>query len=196
MGWLGSTFVTCAGEAAGGQLLPGDARQGCEERQGAAAAASGSRKAVPIPLSQQLGGYSDTPRYHETARRFGMRWLSSNTCCGWRRWCRRGRWMSSRVPATSMPSAGQCLPGGAAGMGQQGPPWLLPPPLPFRAQQHSRGPSFESISASGLNAALAHYRCGDGEGDVPCRGTLDGFSTPLSPPPQPGQRQQPAAVSG
>uniref|UniRef100_A0A8B9UI92 Xaa-Pro aminopeptidase 2 n=1 Tax=Anas zonorhyncha TaxID=75864 RepID=A0A8B9UI92_9AVES len=26
-----------------------------------------------------------------------------------------------------------------------------------RAQQHNRGPSFESISASGLNAALAHY---------------------------------------
>ncbi|KAF4795347.1 Xaa-Pro aminopeptidase 2 [Turdus rufiventris] len=32
------------------------------------------------------------------------------------------------------------------------------------AQQHSRGPSFQSISASGLNAALAHYR--DGTTDI------------------------------
>ncbi|OXB57152.1 hypothetical protein ASZ78_000553 [Callipepla squamata] len=30
------------------------------------------------------------------------------------------------------------------------------------AQQHSRGPSFESISASGLNAALAHYSPANG----------------------------------
>ncbi|XP_019473650.2 xaa-Pro aminopeptidase 2 [Meleagris gallopavo] len=31
-----------------------------------------------------------------------------------------------------------------------------------RAQQHSHGPSFESISASGLNAALAHYSPANG----------------------------------
>lgn len=36
--------------------------------------------------------------------------------------------------------------------------------LPSRAQEHSRGPSFQSISASGLNAALAHYRYGWGSG--------------------------------
>lgn len=194
MGWPCPTVVTCAGEAAGGQLLSGDARQGCEECQGAGTAASSPRKAVPIPSASCSGGDGDTSRYHGAAHRFGMRWLSSNTCCGWRRWCHKGWWMSFRVPATSMPSAGWCLPGGAAGMGQQGPPRHVPLPLPSRAQQHSHGPSFESISASGLNAALAHYRCGDGEGDALCGDASDGFS-PL-PFPQPSQRQQPAAVSG
>lgn len=40
-----------AGEAAGGQLLPGDAGQGGEEQQGAGAAASRSRKGRPLLLT-------------------------------------------------------------------------------------------------------------------------------------------------
>lgn len=50
--------------------------------------------------------------------------------------------------------------------GQPGTPStsLLSSPLPCRAQERSRGPSFQSISASGLNAALAHYMYGWGRG--------------------------------
>lgn len=68
---------------------------------------------------------------------------------------------SHRCPPTVSAAApgeggGRRVPGTPPGIS------LSLPLLPSRAQQHNRGPSFESISASGLNAALAHYRFGVG----------------------------------
>ncbi|KAJ7414744.1 Xaa-Pro aminopeptidase 2 [Willisornis vidua] len=52
------------------------------------------------------------------------------------------------------------------------------------AQEYSHGPSFESISASGLNAALAHYRYGQGSGGQRAVGSgqlEEGSDLPCSP---------------
>ncbi|XP_017938744.3 xaa-Pro aminopeptidase 2 [Manacus vitellinus] len=46
-----------------------------------------------------------------------------------------------------------------------------------RAQQHSHGPSFQSISASGLNAALAHYSPSNGSSRTLSAGEMYLFDT-------------------
>lgn len=87
----------------------------------------------------------------------------------------RGSAHRCTAPVSAAPQACPAQ-GRAAGHPQHLPSSLLP----SRAQQHSRGPSFQSISASGLNAALAHYRYSWGSG-----GQREGGSRerPLTPSP-------------
>lgn len=193
-----------AGEAAGGQLLPRHDGQGCEKRQGAGAAASRSRKGCPRPHGPEqewgLPGEAGADASRWATPSSGTPWLSSSTCCGWRRWSRRGRWTSFQGHSTSTCSAGQCCRPRARRpvQGSQGPP-ASPSLLPSRAQEHSRGPSFQSISASGLNAALAHYRYGSAPARAGgARASSSGGERALTPlfPSQPLQREQSEPVCG
>lgn len=81
-------------------------------------------RAVPSsspPGRRFFGGGADADG---AVPRSGTRWPSSSTCCGWSRRCRRGRWTSFWVPATSMPSDGQCRRtwGGGGAQGARDPP--------------------------------------------------------------------------
>lgn len=198
-GWPCPPSGSFAGEAAGGQLLPGDAGQGCEEQQGAGAAAGCSRKGRPhllTHLQKVLGGVlmpTGPAQVRDAVAVIQyLLWLEQTVPQGQvdeflgarhidaLRWSvppHLGRGGEHRVPGT--------------------PPHISPslPLLPSRAQQHSRGPSFESISASGLNAALAHYRFG--VGGWGCRaGGGPGYQHLPPSPPQPIQHHPKEAVGG
>lgn len=161
-------------------------------------------RAVPIssPSSRRgVGGgsFGCCSPPHAPARcqwavpRFGTRWLSSSTCCGWRRWCRRGRWTSFWVPATSMPSDGQCCPPTAAPGGCQhrvaGTSLASPPPAAFQGPAaQPRAQLRVHLRQRAQRSARPLQVWGQGLGMRSCRGvpgTMAGALTPLPSPAHP-----------